>query len=572
MQWQPNLRDAYAKASVSQIPRILTNMDRNPLSKTFGCLHRDYWMDKTSDFPDAVRQYGVHALALVYKHDLPGNTYQGQPRIRDWAIAGMSYWASVQHGDGSFDEFYPYERGWGGPTAFSSYAVAESLLLLGEEAPGPKRTRIQEALMKAAGFLVRGESEGDSLANHHAMACLALAKIQSVTGNKELGEGVNRAIDTFLTYHSPGEGWSREYDGADPGYQSATVSFLAKLDSIRPDPRVRAALEKSVEFCSYFVYPDGSYGGNVGSRNTAHFYTAGFELLAESVPLAAAIAEKALEGLSRNRLVPPEVMADRYHVDRVAEYLEAYLAYRRPSERLPLPCEKKDINRYFPEAKVSVISTERLYIVANLAKGGVTKVYNRQSCSPLLSDSGVVAQLRSSGSVTSQWIGSDYVPRHGQSGWSVTGSLHRLPKNRLFTPLSNILFRAVLISCGWLPGAAHFIKRCIRRMLIVGERPTGWSFERRLTIDDQGVTLTTTLKAGRRDEISSVMIGGDPCLRYVPQSRYFQPHELHSDPYHLEDNDLARIREGLTLTVRLDAVTGAVERTLSQMPNGAPGV
>jgi hypothetical protein len=26
------------------------------------------WLDKTSDFPDAVRQFGVHALALVFNY------------------------------------------------------------------------------------------------------------------------------------------------------------------------------------------------------------------------------------------------------------------------------------------------------------------------------------------------------------------------------------------------------------------------------------------------------------------------------------------------------------------------
>jgi hypothetical protein len=113
----------YAQKALNQLPRLLGNLDRNPFSPTYGCFHRDYWLDKTSDFPDAVRQFAVHALALVYKYDFPGNLYQGQPKIRDWAIAGLDFWARIQHRDGSFDEFYPYERGWVGPTAFTTYWV-----------------------------------------------------------------------------------------------------------------------------------------------------------------------------------------------------------------------------------------------------------------------------------------------------------------------------------------------------------------------------------------------------------------------------------------------------------------
>ena len=128
-------RDVYARLALAQLPRLLGNQDRNHYSPTFGCFHRDYWLDKTSDFPDAVRQFAVHSLALVYKHEFPGNIYRGQSKIRDWAVAGLDFWASIQHGDGSFDEFYPYERGWVGPTGFTMFAVAEAFRLLQSEMP-----------------------------------------------------------------------------------------------------------------------------------------------------------------------------------------------------------------------------------------------------------------------------------------------------------------------------------------------------------------------------------------------------------------------------------------------------
>jgi hypothetical protein len=81
------LRNVYAEKAISQIPRILSLQDRNPFSPTYGCMHRDYWLYKTSDFADAVRQFGVHALALVYARDFPNNPYRNHPKIRDWAFA-----------------------------------------------------------------------------------------------------------------------------------------------------------------------------------------------------------------------------------------------------------------------------------------------------------------------------------------------------------------------------------------------------------------------------------------------------------------------------------------------------
>ncbi|MBC8490687.1 MAG: hypothetical protein H8D45_32120, partial [Bacteroidetes bacterium] len=86
-----SLRCVYAEKALSQIQRLLGNMDRNPFSPTYSCFHRDYCLNKTSDFPDAVRQFGVHALALVYKEDFPDNIFRNKDKVRDWAIAGLDF-------------------------------------------------------------------------------------------------------------------------------------------------------------------------------------------------------------------------------------------------------------------------------------------------------------------------------------------------------------------------------------------------------------------------------------------------------------------------------------------------
>ena len=177
-------RIVYSNKALSQIPRLLSLLDRNQFSPTYGCFHRDYWLYKTSDFADAVRQFGVLALALVYKYDFPGNIYKGQPKIRDWAIAGLNFWTHIQHKDGSFDEFYPNERGWVGPTAFTTYSAIESFKLLNKEIDKNTANRIIDAIRHAANFISQGQSEQDFLANHHAMACLAVWKAYELLGKQ----------------------------------------------------------------------------------------------------------------------------------------------------------------------------------------------------------------------------------------------------------------------------------------------------------------------------------------------------------------------------------------------------
>lgn len=537
--------ETYAQKAVSQIPRLLSLMDRNPFSPTYGCLHRDYWLYKTSDFPDAVRQFGVHALALVYKHEFPGSPYQGEKKIRDWAMAGLDFWTRIQHKDGSFDEFYPYERGWVGPTAFTTYTAIESYRLLQDEMPADVGQRVLDAVERAAHFIAAGESEEDHLANHHAMACLAVWKAYELLDDPELKQGFQRLWEGFLEYHNAEEGWSREYDGVDPGYLSATVSFFSKIYQSNPDPEMLEVLRHSVEFSSYFVYPNGFYGGSLGSRNTLHFYPHGFEVMSEEVPLAGAVAERMLEGLAEGKLVPPEIMSDRYVFYRVPEFLLAYLDHApRPDELPPLPYERESFTEYFPQAKVFVANRPQSYVAANLAKGGVVKVFDRVSGELVLNDCGIIGRLADDRVVTSQWIDPDYEIEVDETGWKVSGSLHVVPSNKLFTPFRHILFRSALVALGWIPVFSHMLKGSIRKTLMLGQRPVPIRFNRKLELDEDEMTLSDVLSIEGDAEVAALSVGDEFFVRYVPQSRYFQQQELAVNGHVLGESQFKMLNDG----------------------------
>lgn len=538
-------RDVYAQKAISQIPRLLSLQDRNPYSPTYGCFHRDYWLYKTSDFPDAVRQFGVHALALVYKHEFPGNIYKGQPKVRDWAIAGLDFWARIQHKDGSFDEFYPYERGWVGPTAFTTYTATEAYGLLQDELPLDVRQRVLVAIRRAALFIAAGESEADHLANHHAMACLAVWKAYELLGDPDLRQGFEARWKEFLGYHNADEGWSREYDGVDPGYLSATISFLAKIYQQNPDPAILEVLVQSVEFCSYFVYPNGFYAGSLGSRNTLHFYPHGFELLAGDIPLAGAVADKMSRALAQGKLVPPEIMSDRYVFYRVPEFLQAYLDYApRPAELPSLPYEQGPFTRYFSQSRIFVANRPRHYVIANLAKGGVVKVFDRQSGQLLFNDGGLIGRLHDGRVVSSQWIDPDYDCHAYDDGWEVTGQLQAVPSNKLFTPLKNLVFRTALVALGWSPTFSHLLKGQIRRSLILGQRPVPVRFRRRLRLDAERLILSDSIRIEGNVQLIALSAGDEFFVRYVPQSRYFQAQEFEVRGKSFGVDELAQLHDG----------------------------
>ena len=545
-----NRRDIYAKKALSQIPRLLSLQDRNPFSPTYGCFHRDYWLFKTSDFPDAVRQFGVQSLALVYKKQFPDNPYFGKPKIRDWTIAGMNYWASIQHEDGAFDEFYPGERGWVGPTAFTTFTMVEALQLLGDEVPAGIKERVHYAIQRAARFIAQGESEEDHLANHHAMACLAVWKAHRLLGDADLKGGFEKLWSGFLSYHNSDEGWSREYDGVDPGYLSATVSFLGKIYQDNPDPRIFKVLKESVEFCSYFVYPNGFYAGSMGSRNTLHFYCHGFEVLANEIPMAGAIAEKMLVALGEDKLVPPEIMSDRYVFYRVPEFLQAYLDYSpRPEKLPPLPYEK-NLQKFFPASRIFASSGKNRYFIANLAKGGVLKAFQTDAGKIILNDCGWLGRLTDGRVISSQWVDPAFECKTTETGFEVSGMMQLVPSHKLFTPIKNVIFRTVLVLFSWSSAFSHWLKGSIRRTLMLGQRPVPIRFIRKLELQDDKIIWTNEIFLEGDAKVEAMSLGDEFFVRYVPQSRYFQLQELDVTAFSLNADHIKALNDRKHIVVK----------------------
>ena len=536
-----NLRSVYQEKAISQIPRILGNMDRSNFSATYGSLHRDYWLDKTSDFSDAVRQFGIQGLALVYKYKFNNNIYYQNENVLDWVIAGMEFWASIQHKDGSFDEFYPYERGWIGPTGFTTFSIIEAYKLVQENISNKQSEKILDAIYKSATFISQGDKEEDHLANHHAMACLSLWKSYRLFNEKKFYKSFQQALENFKKYHNFKEGWSIEYDGIDPGYLSATVSFLGKIFKDNKNEEIFDICNESIKACSYFVLPNGFYGGSIGSRNTQHFYPHGFEIFGKYIPLSLSIADKMLHALKIGKLVPPEIISDRYLVYRVPEYLESYLDYS-PRKSLPnLPYEKTNLNYYFKDAKVWIRSGKSYYFLVNAAKGGVIKLFDKNKL--IFSDSGIIGKITSGKLVTTQWIDKNYVIKKSLNEIVVSGRLNQVPSNKNFNLYKNLLFRLTLMFIGWSPKLSHNLKGIIRKILMLGNRRLNIKFSRTINFESKKIKIIDQISFDKKVKFNFLSFGSDFFVRYVPQSRYFQSQELSAIKKGLNKTEIKKLNQ-----------------------------
>lgn len=362
--------EAFIKKTV---PKVLSQIDRDKHSKTYGCCDRNYWHLKTRDFSSAILQQSGLSLAVLYLENFEGNIFYKNEYVKEWAIATVYYWQKIQLKDGSFNEYYPNEHGFP-PTAFSLYAVCEVY----------KRLHLQnESLLKSfrktCRYLI---NHIESKAYNQEIASItALYSAYSILNEEWILIGLKHKLQRILDFQSE-DGWFSEYEGADIGYLSVSLDMLSEYYWMSKDETVLEPLNKIVEFIKYFIHPDGSIGGEYASRNTTYFLPNGLEVLLQSGNSdAGAIKRKILENSDKVYYFMDSV-DDRY----CSHYLlHSFLRALEKEKNNPincsslLPCENNSTNKYFKEAGLFIYGDKNVYSIIGGKKGGVLKLYKEDN-------------------------------------------------------------------------------------------------------------------------------------------------------------------------------------------------
>ena len=458
----------FSNIAYQSIQRALSLMDRSSYSKTFGCFDRYYWHFKMKDFPSASYQMGVEFLARLWADSHKDNSFYKQECLLDWIKASFEYSCFIQNKDGSFDEWYPNERGWAGPTSYIISSLANAYKLTEKEWDEGLKNKFKKCLDKAFQFLVK-QKEGAYLANHTALFLLSLYEIFQIIGSAEIEDQFKSFLQDFKKLICE-EGWSKEYDGADFGYNMATLSFLARLYNLYPEPFFKDYAEKSLSFLSCFFYPDGSFGG-LGSRETVHLYPYALKFWggAEKLSIAQDIYSHLIHNKSFENLRPFD-QDDHYLFYRLNEYLSADEIVLDPScfpavekkleknndsrwnpqndsnkpdeknscprksgnlqekpqrsnstdlnnnfKNSVLPCLKQDsFEKHFSQAGFFLKKTNFFYLAVNLKRGGAFRLYSLNKPCKSLKNKGWVLKTKANRLMTNFWHSekSTFAPSH----------------------------------------------------------------------------------------------------------------------------------------------------------------
>ena len=509
-------KQVYLQSVLEQMPRLLGLLDRNPLSQTYGCFDRQYWHYHVADFPSARHQEAALTLALLYQLQHKKNPYFQNRLLLKWIEAALHFWKKIQRKDGSFDEWYPYEHSYVA-TAFSMYAISEVLLLL----PQLQTPQLLQAIRRAADVLL--QQKETRVQNQMTGAAVALYNAYLLTENEKYRKASFKILQELSALQSE-EGWFREYGGVDIGYLSLAIDYLMKLYDKSKDMHPIAMAASATRFLYQCVHPDGTFGGDYGSRNTEYIIPSGIEMLATQE--AETIATLLRKSISTQTTITPASLDDRYLAYITYTYLQAYQHAREK-----LRCKLPEENQYYPYAGF-VILRKPFFLLANLKKGGAFRAIFKDHA---VYDAGIQVQTRK------RRLFSGYMQ---DSQLSIAGNILKTQgylqeiKDTKMSPFKMAGSRIFQMTFGRFSLCSKAIKNILRSFLISGRKISEIKYMREINAEKELTIIDIIYNVPACRIILNTKASYNP----VPSSKYFQPQELNTFPIEVITNKRATVQ------------------------------
>jgi len=503
--------------------RALGDQDRDPASPTCGCFDRRYWAWKLVDFPEATFQRHVYPLAMLVQD--PSSRFHNRADVIESIAAGLRFAVKIQHRNGSFDQAFPFEQSWGA-TAFLLQPLLAALECV-RPAVGGDGDRIAERLSASAAFLRQARERHGRITNHLAGGAYSLYAASRVLGDAASASAARELVADIVASQSQ-EGWFPEYGGADPGYQTLCLQYLAEIDLVDRTPELTRAMERALEFLQWFVHPDGTLGGLYGSRRTRIAYPAGFVLLSSRFQMAGAIAHALLAAAADERSITVQTV-DAGNLAPLLSSLVRALSVQVDCSSVPkLPRERESAAVDFYGAGLHVRSTLRYYAVVGSRNGGTLTVFDRASGHCTRDDGGYVGELGDRRQVTSQVTAQHGVQAERESV-TVDATFAEL-SHPVPAPSRFVLLRLLNLTAMRSLAIGNAIKRMLVARLIAPQTAVRLRVRRRFGFGEERVSIDDRFENPDRLSVTSLR-GGRPFVSiHMASAGYYSGSMLESAP------------------------------------------
>lgn len=511
----------YQSLIIEKIPFLLSLQDREEMSPTYGSFDRTYWQWKFIDFPCARFQEALLALSYVYLCNFKGNIYYHNLKLLKWIEAGFLFWNKIQHKDGSFDEAYPYEKSFVA-TGFALFYLTEAFLLVHNYLEEKIKNKILLAFEKTANWLEKNDETHAFISNHRLGACAGLFNLSYILQKKKYEDQCWDLWRTVKKSQSV-DGWFNEYGGADPGYLTQAIYYAAVLYERSKNQEVFKSVGENLEFIKYFIHPDGTIGGEYGSRNTEFYFSGGFEILARYFPIAEAICRRMATSL-KEKNIPSTYSVDVYNMIPLLNSIATSCIFFSPNSKTGLfPYEETEFIKKFEDFKIYVKRFRNFYVIIGLTKGGVVKVFDIRGQKLLYSASGIFGKIDNK-VLTSQAFHRDNIDIKVCEDRILIEAPIVFINHSVLSPLRMLIFRCLSYFMRFTKLGRKILKKYIVYYLVFKNTKSNGKFKRIISFDyNKGVKVSTEVAGLEGYNFTEEDIHTS---YHMGSSRYFKINEL----------------------------------------------
>jgi hypothetical protein len=501
----------YLDLADDALGRLFSLQDAEPGRPSYGSFDRTWWGWKFTDFSASRFQEGVFPVAFALTSELMPSAVRESDRLLGLCEAGLEFWTSLQHADGSFDEAYPYERSFAA-TAFTTFYIGMAVERIRSRLSSATLKSTLHTIERAADWIARSGEQHATLANHIAAGATALCVAGDLCGSDRWKQGMRRHLDFVYSVQDPAEGWFSEYGGADPGYQSRGLTYLTEIWSRTGDSELLERLGRAIAFDAWFANPDGTLGGEYASRGTKFAFPYPFERLAGEIPMAGAIAENIRGGLVAGRGLGLREMDVWNFMPLLTNYLMAAETADPGLQAVDLPWRQEGATAVFENAGCVVSNRGGRLLQVGMHSGGGLKLWDvgPEVGELVYEDSGYLVRRDGGRLSSSQGTSTGTASEHEESVVKIeTISEFADVSAMTMTPLRFIAFRVFTLTVGRLPKLAKILKNYLVRVLILKRGRSVGTLRRQITFDAAG-------KLQIDDEITGLAGAPEAVARFIP--------------------------------------------------------
>ncbi|MGE3831988.1 MAG: hypothetical protein AB7F76_13415 [Parvibaculaceae bacterium] len=515
-----DVREAWETTARAWVPRLITQLDRDPTSSSYGCADRDWWHYKIRDFPSIILQQAGYTAWLAASMPAFADQADGLRRL---AASSVRFWTDRARRWGAFEEYYPYEQGFP-PLAFSTLAAIK-LVAAGAISPGEVSRGMQIA---ARQLTTQFESEAT---NQQVAALAALAWMRRVYPGLVTAEELEQATQSTLASQTD-EGWYREYGGPDLGYLSVALDCLWDAYDASGDERFLRSAIAALRFIDTMT---GAFGGAPNgmlfARNTDYILPYGIARFCRYRGDVGDLAARLARVLYAKTHRPEHFLHaidDRYvcHYSGHSLLRAINELTNQQSRSADLGAANVPASPGWSGSELHLAQSGHFFripdgapsIAIALKKGGVIAM--RAADGSPASDFGWYLPVRG-GRAVSHWWSDHWQAERLENGWRIRGRL-TLTREQVSRPWKHTALRMA----SWLFGRR--LIGPLKRSMITGSRQAPWSLTR------------TILWEGQRVVVNDSIADLTPDLVPMPAPRASRRHVASADIYHSEDFNLVQ--------------------------------